>query len=192
MTKSSSVIIQLSETSPCTLRTQSLSPIQLFAVLWKVAHQTCLSVAFFRQEYWSRLPFPPPGDPPNPGIEPMFLASPALANIFFTHAPPGKSTPPQNTLISLTTGAKKGPYTDLHSSPLDPSHKKFPTNLFSVTVFFLLHANSSGRPPQYCLHCNFNKTQLCDRTIATFKPMPPSHSLNRNLKWDLENDKHIS
>ena len=42
---------------------------------------------FFRQEYWSGLPFPSPGDLPNPGIEPM---SPALAGRFFTTEPPGK------------------------------------------------------------------------------------------------------
>ena len=45
------------------------------------------SVGFPRQEYWSRLPFPSPGDLPNPGIEP---ASPALAGRFFTTEPPGK------------------------------------------------------------------------------------------------------
>ena len=42
---------------------------------------------FSRQEYWSGLPFPPPGDLPNPGIKPM---SPVLAGEFFTTEPPGK------------------------------------------------------------------------------------------------------
>ena len=42
-----------------------------------------------RQEYWSGLPFPPPGDLPYPGVEPM---SPALAGGFFTTEPPGKPT----------------------------------------------------------------------------------------------------
>ena len=41
-----------------------------------------LSMGFSRQEYWSGLPFPPPGDPPDPGIKPMSLASPALASRF--------------------------------------------------------------------------------------------------------------
>jgi len=41
-------------------------------------------MGFSRQEYWSGLPFPPPGDLPNPGIEPTFLTSPALAGGFFT------------------------------------------------------------------------------------------------------------
>ena len=45
------------------------SCIQLFATLWTIACQTPLSMEFSRQEYWSRLPFPPPGDRPDPGIE---------------------------------------------------------------------------------------------------------------------------
>ena len=44
----------------------------------------CLSMGFFRQEYWSGLPFPSPGDLPNTGIEPLALVSPALAGRFFT------------------------------------------------------------------------------------------------------------
>ena len=43
-----------------------------------------------RQEHWSGLPFPPPGDLPDPGIKPSFPVSPALAGRFFTTAPPGK------------------------------------------------------------------------------------------------------
>ena len=48
------------------------------------AHQTPLSMGFSRQEYWSGLPFPSPGDLPNPGIEPTSLTSPALVGGFFT------------------------------------------------------------------------------------------------------------
>ena len=55
-----------------------------------VAHQAPLSMAFSRQDYWSGLPFSTPGNLPNPGIEPIFLMSPALADIFFTTAPLGK------------------------------------------------------------------------------------------------------
>ena len=47
-----------------------LSCVQLFSTLWTVAHQAPLSMGFSRQEYWSGLPFPSPGDLPNPGIEP--------------------------------------------------------------------------------------------------------------------------
>ena len=53
----------------------------LFVSPWTVAHQAPLSMGFSRQEYWSALPGPPPGDLPDPGIEPV---SPALAGGFFT------------------------------------------------------------------------------------------------------------
>ena len=61
-----------------------LSPVQLFVALWTVARQAPLSMGFPRQEYWSGLPFPPPGDLPDPGIQPASLASPALAGGLFT------------------------------------------------------------------------------------------------------------
>ena len=54
-------------------------------------------MGFSRQEYWSGLPFPPPGDLPDPGIELVSLASPALAGVFFATVPPGKP----NNLIGL-------------------------------------------------------------------------------------------
>ena len=47
-------------------------------ISWTLAHQAPLSMGFSRQEYWSGLPFPPPGDLPNPGIEPTSPVSPAL------------------------------------------------------------------------------------------------------------------
>ena len=56
-----------------------LSHAQLFVTLWTVACQVPLSTEFSRQEYWSGLPFPPPGDLPGPGIEPPSLVFPALA-----------------------------------------------------------------------------------------------------------------
>ena len=58
-----------------------------FATAWSVVHQAPLSLGFPRQEYCSGLPFPPPGDLPDPGIEPV---SPALAGGFFTTETPGK------------------------------------------------------------------------------------------------------
>ena len=58
-----------------------LSCVQSFETLWTIAP---LSVWFSRQEYWSGLPCPSPGDFPNPGIKPASLISPALAGRFFT------------------------------------------------------------------------------------------------------------
>ena len=60
------------------------SCVHLFATLWTVAHQAPLSMGFSRHEYWSGLPCCPPEDLPNPGIEPVSLSSPALAERIFT------------------------------------------------------------------------------------------------------------
>ena len=59
------------------------SLVQLFATPSSVAHQAPLSMAFSRPEYWSGLPFTPPEELPNPGIETASLRSPALAGGFF-------------------------------------------------------------------------------------------------------------
>ena len=64
----------------------SFSRVWLFATLWSVAYQTPLSMGFPREEYWSGLPFPLPGDLSNPGIE---AETPALAGRFFTTEQPG-------------------------------------------------------------------------------------------------------
>ena len=60
------------------------SHVRFFVIPWTVAHQAPLSMGFSRQEYWSGLPCPPPGAPPEPGIKPRSLMSPALASGFFT------------------------------------------------------------------------------------------------------------
>ena len=70
-----------------------LSRVQLFATPWTVAHQAPLSMGSSRQEYWSGLPFPSPGDLPNPGIEP---GSPALQADALSSEPPGKHTRSRN------------------------------------------------------------------------------------------------
>ena len=64
-----------------------LSHVQLFATPWAIARQALLSMEFSRQEYQNRLPFPTPGDLPDPGIEPESPEFPALAGVFFTTAP---------------------------------------------------------------------------------------------------------
>ena len=65
--KDRSVSLGSSKLYAC-MHMQLLSHVQLFVNPWTVAHQTPLSMGFFRQEYWMGLPCPPPRDPPNPGI----------------------------------------------------------------------------------------------------------------------------
>ena len=77
------------------------SHVQLCATLWIVAHQAPLSMEFSRQEYWSGLPFPSPGDLPHPGIEPR---SPALKADSLPSELPGKSQ-----YIYIYTGTSSTP-----------------------------------------------------------------------------------
>ena len=68
----------------------TLSRVQLFAIPRTAACQAPLSMEFPRQEHWSGLPFPIPGDLPDPRMEALSVASPALAGRFFNAVPPGK------------------------------------------------------------------------------------------------------
>ena len=74
----------------CVYVVQSTSVVSDCVIPWTVALQTPLSMGFSRQEYWKALPFPPPGDLPNPGIGLKSLTSPALAGGLLTTVPPGK------------------------------------------------------------------------------------------------------
>ena len=75
-----------------------LSHVQLFATPWTVAHQAPQSMEFSRQEYWSGVPFPSPGDLPNPGIEP---GSPALQADTLPSESRGKPYDPAIPLLGI-------------------------------------------------------------------------------------------
>ena len=90
-------LYQACSTRFCHSQAPSLSWVQLLATPWTAAHQAPLSMGFPRQEYRSGLPFPSPGDLPDPGTE---SASPALAGGFFTTESPGK------TLVACCSLAK--------------------------------------------------------------------------------------
>ena len=94
----------------------SLNRVQLFATPWTVAHEAPPSVEFSRQEYWSGLPFPSPGDLPGPGIEPRSPAlradalpseppeKPSLQGGAQSHIPLTTTTPPPPTEHKRSTG----------------------------------------------------------------------------------------
>ena len=73
-----------------------------FATPWTADHKAPLSMRFSRQEYWSGLPFPSPGDLSDPGIKPVF---PALVGGFFTTDPHGKSRKMNNPIKKEETGS---------------------------------------------------------------------------------------
>ena len=79
-------------------KVKSLSHVQLLATPWTVAHQAPPSIGFSRQEYWSGLPFPSPGDLPNPGIE---TSSPTLQADTLPSEPPGKPKSIKSKVHSL-------------------------------------------------------------------------------------------
>ena len=85
-------------------------------------------MGFSKQEYWSGLPFTPPGDLPDPGIKPT---SPALAGEFFITEPPGKSQVEGETRIKKEqngmveggkAGEKSGPRVLIENNPAEPSN----------------------------------------------------------------------
>ena len=87
------------------LKVKSLSCVRLSATPWTVAYQAPLSMGFSRQKYWSGLPFPSPGDLPDPGIE---LGSPALQTDTLPSEPPGKPK------VNYKTNMKKVPDVSLN------------------------------------------------------------------------------
>ena len=83
--------------------TCSLSTIHLFAVPWTVTHKASLSMDFSRQEYWSGLLFPSPGDLLSPGTESESLASSTLKRGFCTSASPWEAQLYIHEIIKLTS-----------------------------------------------------------------------------------------
>ena len=69
------------------VKVKSLSRVRLFVIPWTVAYQASPSMEFSKQEYWSGLPFPSPGDIPDPGVEPR---SPTLQADALLSEPSGK------------------------------------------------------------------------------------------------------
>ena len=82
------------------MKVKSLSHVRLFETPWNVAYQAPLSMEFSRQEYWGGLPFPPPGDLPDPRIEP---GSPALHANALLSEPPGNRRTIQKDLMTQIT-----------------------------------------------------------------------------------------
>ena len=105
-----------------------------FVTPWAVAHQASLSVEFSRQEFWSGLPCPPPGDLPDPGIKPESLTSPALAAGFFTNSASWEA--PKNGPSSQITGKKQA----YSISRRDSAEK--PTNQGTSALFFCCSGNT--------------------------------------------------
>ena len=128
----------------CSVFSSSLQPHGLAQLIC----QALLSMQFSRQEYWSRFPFPTPGDLPEPGIEP---ASPALAVRFFATEPPGKSTnQPGDTTTKILGKDCLGP-SELRPVKLSwPSSKTQTCHCELFLCHFQRHLNDKPQPhPTY-------------------------------------------
>ena len=93
----------------CVCLLSHFSRFWLFGTLWTVAFQAPLSVGFSRQEYWSGLPSPPPGDHPDVGIKPESPMSPALGDGFFTTTTTWEALQPclfNQTITQICPGAE--------------------------------------------------------------------------------------
>ena len=106
-----------------------ISRVQPFATRWTVAYQALLSMGFFRQEYWSGLPLPSPGDLPHPRIEP---GSPALQADALPSEPPGKSNTHQDTREAWNKSSLR----QFLSFIMEMSHHpNFSSNLIQIAIF---------------------------------------------------------
>ena len=137
-----------------------LSHVRLFATPWTVANQASLSMGFSRQEYWSGLLFPFPGDLPNPGIEPR---SPTMRADALPSEPPGKPHSSESVQFSSVAQACLT-FCDPHESqnarllcPWD-----FPGKSTGVGCYFLFQGvfQIQGLNPGF-LHCRQTFFTVC-------------------------------
>ena len=128
--------VKIQKHNRCSVYSESVSHsvVPIFATPWTVAHQAPLSIGFSRQEYWSGLPFPSPGDLPNPGIEPRSLTLQADSSPF---EPPGK--PQYIVVIIIKTCPLVCSATGSHIIPklttLSPRKNHWPLSILPSKLF---------------------------------------------------------
>ena len=133
---------RISFSSPLSLRVcmrSRFSTVWLFATLWTVAHQPPLSIGFSRQEYWSELPFPSPGDLPKLGVELASPVSPALAGGFFTTEQTGK---PQKWSMVESKSLWKFPSCDFGNIYSQIAFREEKFNTWIKTTHYILHVHA--------------------------------------------------
>ena len=150
---------------------------------WTVARQAPLSMGFSRQEYWSGLPFPSPGDLPNPGIKPLSFVSPTLARV-----PPGK--PDLYLLIILTIcpwgeGCCSSPFKkqenwDAHTEIRGKDDKQHPTwfSYLSFAFSSSLSTTLDSSKVKILLCCSRNQSLFLSSWLLAFILSPCSVPLS--------------
>ena len=134
----------------CVCGLSHFSRIWLFATLCTGGCQASLYVAFSRREYWSGLPYPPPGDLPGPGTKPASLTSPALAGGFFT-----TSSTWEALHLDFTLPRASKPSNYIHAVSLGfpdilQSWLLIPHALLAIDSFIYFLLLTCTFPPLYC------------------------------------------
>ena len=157
---------------------QLRSCVQLFVTPWIVAHQTLLSMGFSRQEYWSGLPCSPPGDLPDPEIEPVSLGSPTLEVDSLPLAPPGNTFQFSSVELLSCVRLFATPWTVAHQASISVTNSRSLLKLMSIeSVMPSNHLNlSSPSPPA------FNPSQH----QGLFRWVSSSHQVAKVLELQLQ------
>ena len=125
-----------------------------------VALQPPLSVGFPRQEYWSGLPFPPPGDLPDPGIKPTSLMSPTVAGGFFTTSLTWEA--PFLQMAKARLWVHWNHSFDMHLSSLETKSYAFPSGTPSRYNFMSSDSGWGLGSRQFCLQLEFPQGSLSE------------------------------
>ena len=174
---------------------KTLSCVQIFATLWTVAYQTPPFMGFSKQEYWSGLPFPSPGDLPNPGVEPR---SPTLQADALPSEALGKSYSERNRMLNrkLPNTQNRGFY-NMYLGTENRQQLLYMTEKDNFTVKLLLLNESLlngkfmlmyGKPPIYFI--GFLKYVLLAFNYAV--PAKFSNLSHQNVPYKLVTPCHFS
>ena len=147
------------------VKVKLLSHVQLFATPWTIAYQTSLTMGFSRQEYWSGLPFPSPGDLPDPGIKPRF---PTFQADTLPSKPPEKPSLPPNEVHSFLESLSWTVFYQVENS----TPWILPTGPSSIP--------KNGSPPFLILPSIFEGSShvFCKPPFYTNCPKEPSYGLH--------------
>ena len=149
------------------------SHVQLCATLRTVAHQVPLFMGFSRQEYWSGLPCPPPGNLPDPGIKPTSLMSTALVGGLFTTSVTWEAQINTNKEINKVTGTMSCDKSKLHLSQHELRHLRSVTRVLSQQKHFV----------PACAQASSDHSLFLRTIQSESKPRGSGCRFTRNMPW---------
>ena len=155
------------------------SHVRLFATLWTLALQALPSMGFCRQDYWSGLPRPLPGDLPDPGIEPASLMSLALADGFFTTS----ATWEAHMRLLLLLLLQLSRFSHVRLCAWTAAHQALPSLGFSRQEHWSGLPFPSPHMRLLLLLSRFSRVRLCATPQTAAHQAPPSLGFSRQEHW---------